>query len=151
MADEDPGIARQRRALLGTWRMLSWTREETATGRRSDAFGPSPRGFITYTGDGRVMVLVVKRDRLRPAALPPTDAEKRALFDSMFAYSGTYEVEGDRVVHAIDTSWNEAWTGTRQIRFLELDGNRLTYRSPPAIDPMDGAECVYRVEFEKVR
>jgi hypothetical protein len=74
MGDEDLGIARKRRALLGTWTMLSWTREETATGRRSDAFGPSPRGFITYTDDGRVMVLVIKRDRPRPAALPPTDA-----------------------------------------------------------------------------
>jgi hypothetical protein len=151
MADEDPGFAGKRRALLGTWTMLSWTREETATGRRSDAFGPSPRGFITYTDDGRVMVLVIKRDRPRPAALPPTDAEKRALFDSMFAYSGTFEVQDDRVIHVIDASWNEAWTGTRQIRFLELNGNRLTYRSPPAPDPMDGAECVYRVEFEKVR
>jgi hypothetical protein len=148
--EDDPPIAEMRRALLGTWRMLGWTREEVASGRSSDAFGPNPRGFITYTADGRVMVLVVKRDRPAPATLPPSDAEKLALFDSMFAYSGTYEVQSDRVIHAIDTSWNQAWTGTRQIRFLELNGNRLTYRSPPAKDPMDGAECVYRVEFEKV-
>lgn len=150
MGDEEADLAEKRQALLGTWRMLSWTREETATGRSSDAFGPNPRGFITYTADGRVMVLVVKRDRPLPNSVPPSEVEKLALFDSMFAYSGTYEVLSDRVIHAIDTSWNEAWTGTRQIRFLELHGDRLTYRGPPAKDPMDGAECVYRVEFEKV-
>ena len=150
MAGHDARDAGPNAALLGTWRILSWTREDVATGRRSDAFGPNPRGFVTYTADGRVMVLVVKRDRPKPARLPPSEAERLALFDSMFAYSGSFEVQEDRVIHAIDTSWNEAWSGTRQIRFLELHGTRLIYRSPPARDPMDGSECTYRVEFEKV-
>ena len=130
--------------------MLSWTREDVATGNSSDPVRSNPRGFKTYTADRRVMVLVVKRDRPMPARLPPSNTEKLALFDSMFAYSGTYEVQKDRVVHAIDTSWNEAWNGNRQIRLLELHGTRLIYRSPPAQDPMDGSECTYRVEFEKV-
>ena len=150
MAEEDTQITQARRALLGTWRMLSWTREAVATGRRSDVFGPNPHGFITYTMDRRVMVLVIKRDRPAPQTLPPSAEEKLALFDSMFAYSGTYEVESDRVIHHIDTSWNEAWTGTRHIRFLERTGTRLLYRTPPTTDPLDGTECVYRVEFEKV-
>jgi hypothetical protein len=29
----------------------------------------------------------------------------------MVAYAGTFKVEGSRVVHNIDISWNENWTG----------------------------------------
>ena len=136
--------------LLGTWRMLSWTREVVGSAESTDAFGPSPQGYITYTPDGRVMVLVLQQNRPMPSQVPPTPQEKAQLFDSMFAYSGTYTVEEDRVVHHIDASWNEAWTGTHQIRLCELAGERLTYRSPPTRDPMDGRDCVYRVQFEKL-
>ena len=61
-------------ALLGTWRMLSWKKEFVATGNAVDALGPDPQGFITYTADGRVSVIVVPRDRPAPASLPPSDA-----------------------------------------------------------------------------
>jgi lipocalin-like protein len=136
--------------LLGTWKMLAWRRQVVATGEVSDALGPEPRGFITYTADARVTVLVVKRDRPMPSNLTPTPAEKIALYDSLFAYSGTYSVDAEQVTHHIDTSWNEAWNGTHQVRYCTIEGNRLTYRSPPAKDPMDGQECRYTVEFEKV-
>ncbi len=36
MADES--------GLLGTWKMLSWTREVVATGEVTDAMGPDPIG-----------------------------------------------------------------------------------------------------------
>jgi hypothetical protein len=38
---------------------------------------------------------------LVPASVecPPSPEEKIALFDSLFAYVGTYEVRGDRVIH----------------------------------------------------
>jgi hypothetical protein len=144
MAKTDP------QQLLGTWRMLAWRREVLATGEISEAFGPEPRGFISYSPDGRVMVVVVKRDRPMPSSLIPKPAEKIALYDSLFAYSGTYSVDGDKVTHHIEISWNEAWAGTDQVRYCTIQANRLTYRSPPAQDPMDGQECSYTVEFEKV-
>ena len=49
----------------------------------------------------------------------------------MIAYAGTYTVEADKVIHHVDISWNEARTGTDQIRFFELDGNILTITTPP--------------------
>jgi hypothetical protein len=52
--------------------------------------------------------IVVRRDRATRQKLPPTDAEKLRLFDSMLAYAGTYNLEEDKVVHHVDTSWNQA-------------------------------------------
>jgi hypothetical protein len=84
------------------------------------------------------MVLVLNNHRERPSRLPPTDNEKIALFDTMFAYSGTYTVEPDRVIHRVDMSWNEAWSGTEQVRFGKIERNNLTLTSTPAKNPLDG-------------
>jgi hypothetical protein len=35
-------------------------------------------------------------------------------------------VEGDKVIHHVDISWNEVWTGTDQIRLFEVNGDILT-------------------------
>jgi hypothetical protein len=81
----------------------------------------------------------------------PTDAEKIGLFSSMIAYAGTYEIAGDRVVHHVDISWNEAWTGTQQVRFFRMDGDRLTITTAVAKSPRDGLEGRTIVAFERTR
>lgn len=135
--------------IVGTWRMLSWRRIVVGSGEETDALGPEPFGYINYAPDGRVMVFVLKSARSRPKANPPTAEEKLALFDSLFAYVGSYEVETDRVVHTLDGSWNELWTGTTQIRLLSFEGERLVYTTPETADPMDGKLCIYKVQFER--
>jgi hypothetical protein len=148
-SDYDP-IQTLRNRLLGTWRILSWKRHLIGSGEVSDALGPDPFGYINYAPDGRVSVFVLRSGRHRPDSQPPSAAEKLALFDSMFAYVGTYQVFDDRVVHTLDGSWNEAWTGTTQTRFLSFEGDNLVYTSPEMLDPMVGGLCTYRVIFEKV-
>jgi hypothetical protein len=96
-------------ALLGTWRMTSWTRKAVATCEVTDAMGSNPIGYIAYHADGRMMALVVSshhRAKLKGAL--PTDEEKAALFDSMLAYSASYTLEDDRVIHHVDEAWNPA-------------------------------------------
>ena len=135
--------------ILGNWRMTSWQVEDLASGDTRDALGPNPQGYISYTPDGRVMVLVLKADRTKPATLVPTAEEKLALYDSMFAYAGTYSVDAEKVVHHIDMSWNQSWTGTNQIHFLRLQGDTLTYVGAPARNPMNGRDCVHTVVFQR--
>jgi hypothetical protein len=135
--------------ILGTWRMLAWKRVLMETGEESDALGPDPFGYINYAPDGRLMVFVLKSGRPKPSSIPPSDAEKLALFDTMFAYVGTFALEDDRVVHTLDGSWNESWTGTQQVRMLAIQEGRLVYTTPETVDPMNGKRCTYRVTFER--
>jgi hypothetical protein len=136
--------------ILGSWTMTSWVTSDVATGERRDALGPNPQGRVIYSPD-RVMFLVLKADRPRPAQSPPSEEEKIALFDTMFAYSGSYTVEPDRIVHHVDMSWNQAWSGTTQVRFCRVDGDILTYTSPPSANPFDGREIVHEVTWVRDR
>lgn len=93
-------------ALLGTWKMISWTREAVATGIVSHAMGPDPVGYISYQADGRMMALVLDRNRLKSVGSAPTSAEKIGLFDSMLSYAAAYTLEDDKVIHHVDAAWN---------------------------------------------
>ena len=90
------------------------------------------------------MVLLLNNHRERPLRLPPADDEKIALFDTMFAYSGTHTVEPDRVIHHLDMSWNEAWSGTEQVWFCTIQGKILTLTSTPAKNPLAAARLSTR-------
>ena len=138
-----------RSQLIGTWRALSWTKTFTDTGETVDVLGPDPIGFITYGADGRMHAIFVRSDRPEPLSIPPSPDEKLALFDSMFAYAGTYSVLDDRVVHAVDVSWNQAWTGSQQVRFIKLSGPKLEVTAEPIPDPFTGRPVVGRVLFRK--
>ena len=137
--------------LVGTWRMTSWVREDCATGRLSDALGPDPVGYVSYHGDGRMMALVVAKDRHGPADELPTEAEKAGLFDTMLAYAGTYTLDDEKVVHHIDVSWNQGWTGRDVVRYYNLEGDGLTLWATPTVDPFTGEEAIYLGEFRRVR
>lgn len=84
--------------------MEAWTRPAADSGDVTDALGPNPFGYINYSADGRVMVFVLRSGRPLPAPNPPSNDEKIALFNSMFAYVGTFVVESDRVIHTLDGS-----------------------------------------------
>lgn len=137
-------------ALLGTWRMLSWTRKAVASGEITDAMGPDPIGYISYNADGRMMALVVNRHRPPFKGERPTNDEKIALFDSMPAYSASYTVEEGRVIHHVDASWNPAWGLSDLIRPFSLHGDTLVISDAPGIDPATGEEVIYRMEFRRV-
>jgi hypothetical protein len=130
--------------------MVSWTRRAVATGVVTNAMGPDPVGYLSYHPDGRVMAVVVSRERAALKGEVPTDAEKVALFDSMLAYAGTYTFENGRVVHHVDASWNPAWGVSDLIRPFSIDGNRLVISGAPGVDPKNGEEVVYELEFRKV-
>jgi Lipocalin-like domain len=68
--------------------------------------------------------------------------QSTAANDSRKAFNGVARQQrayhGDKVSHHIDTSWNQAWTGTTQVRQFTIDGNTLHIRRMPAKNPLTG-------------
>ncbi len=134
--------------LLGTWKLKSYE-TTTATGEKSAPYGEHPLGYLSYSADGRMQVIGASSGRTVPRDLAPTDDEHVALYKTMFAYAGTYSVEGGKVTHHVDISWNEFWTGTDQVRSYEVSGNTLTI-SARLVDPASGEEDQYVLVWERV-
>lgn len=137
--------------LYGTWRLLSFTRQVVETGESADIFGKAPYGYINYGRDGRMFAIIVRENRPKPTDLAKiTDAERAELFKTMLAYGGTFKVDGSRVVHNVDISWNENWTGTAQVRNFRIEGRRLVISVDPQIGG-DGRRITAVLTWEKVQ
>jgi hypothetical protein len=136
--------------VLGTWKLRSYEREEIASGRRHNQFGAKPDGYLGYAPDGRMYAIFIRQDRVAPRDVVPTEEEGVQLIGSMVAYAGTYTLGDRQVVHHIDISWNQGWTGTDQIRYFELDGNTLTITTAPYRSYHDGKEGRSILVWDKV-
>jgi hypothetical protein len=136
--------------LLGTWKLVSAVREEVPSGRRTNMFGDDPTGYLSYSPEGRMIALLVRGGRLRPANDVATAGEAEALFRSVVSYAGAFTLDGDQVSHHVDISWNERWTGTVQQRTVRFDGERLQLSTPVSRDPLDGLMSVRTMTWERV-
>jgi Lipocalin-like domain len=52
--------------LAGTYKLVSSTRKILDSGEVLDTWGKNPNGVIIYGKDGRMLVLIVRRDRPKP-------------------------------------------------------------------------------------
>jgi Lipocalin-like domain len=134
--------------LVGTWKMKSYV-VTTENGERSTPYGEHPSGYLTYTVDGRMHVIGIAQGRLAARGAVPTEEEQAVLQKTMFAYAGTYSADSETVIHHVEVSWNEVWSGTDQVRLYKVDGQTLIVTTH-LTDPATGAEARYVVEWEKV-
>jgi hypothetical protein len=137
-------------SIVGVWKLTSWTRNDVATNKTSKLYGEHPEGYNVYTRNGRVFVLGLAEGRKAPTKPELSDAERIDLFKSMYAYSGTYKVEGNsKLVYHVDGSWNQSWTGTDLTRQVEIAGNKLTIVTPPFKSVLDGQDIVVTTTYER--
>jgi hypothetical protein len=128
-------------SIAGVWKLKSYTRRYLDTGEvRTDML---PHAYIMYTPGGHMMSVTVEENRKPPAGPVLTDT-------IVSAYAGTYTVEGNQVTHSVELSWNEAWTGSKQVRYFSVDGDRLTIETAPRTTSTDSREVVNTLVWERV-
>jgi len=138
-------------SVVGTWRLLSWSEEETASKAVHKSFGDNPLGFLTYTADGHMMIMFEDPSRTPAAAPKATDTEAAQLYRTMVAYVGRYTLEGDKIIHHIDVSWNQTWNGTDQQRLIEVKDGHLTIKTTPFVSPFSNKEVVATLVWERAK
>ena len=125
---------------LGTWILLSMETEDLENGQKHNLLGVHPSGYLSYGPDCRMSAILVKESREGPAALVATDPESIELYRGMIAYAGSYAIDGSKITHHIETSWNQAWTGTTQVSQFNIDGKSMYMRTGPGKSPMTGRQ-----------
>ena len=121
--------------LVGTWRLMS-NHSRTADGRTIYPYGTEVSGYITYTEEGRMCVAFGNANRPRFPSGDRAGAsveEKAAAYDSFFAYAGTYDFLGDRVVHHVEVCQFANWVGTDLVRFAKLEGDTVSLTTVPYV------------------
>jgi hypothetical protein len=119
--------------LAGTWTLVAW-RRIAADGAVSYPLGADARGVLSYTGNGRMAVQITGADRAALTTDDPLGGGERAraaAYSTYLAYFGTYEVQGQNVVHRIEGSLFQNWAGQCQVRPFTAESGHLVLRTPP--------------------
>lgn len=125
-------------ALLGSWRLVTWESIAEDDGEVSRPMGETPEGLLSYTAEGRMLVLIGRSDRPRSSDddfFGGSTAERAAAAESFVAYGGRFEVAGDDVLHHVELSLFPNWVGSTQRRTMVFgaDGDTLELTSPPFV------------------
>jgi hypothetical protein len=135
------------RQLAGSWKLNSWTIQivgENAT----EPFGPNPKGRAVFTPDGFSAFMIARPDR-KPGT---SDADSAALLKSLMVYTGKFTIDGDKLTTNVDLSWNEIFTGTAQVRFFKLEGDKLSIRTAEQASAVfPGKKVVGTLTWERER
>jgi hypothetical protein len=109
-----------RARFYGTWRLIGVDRKDPKSGETLGASSVQT-GFICYTDESRVMVLICRQE--------PDGSEP-----AFTSYAGTWHIEGDAVIHTVEMATRKPWVGTRQVRHFTFEGNRLILSPPTSHD-----------------
>jgi hypothetical protein len=119
-----------RQQLVGAWALMSFVERDIETGVENHPFGERPLGLILYTPDGYVSAQLQRPER-PPFAdgdlLHATPEEYAAAGSSYIAYSGRFFIDEAKrsLLHEMAVSFFPNWLGQRQVRLVEVNGDRL--------------------------
>jgi hypothetical protein len=88
--------------------------------------GEHPTGDLIYTSTGRMAAQIASDSRALLGTIDPRGGSKSgqaAAFSSYVAYSGTYAVDGEEVVHHIELSVLPDWAGGDQRGLVAFEAN----------------------------
>ena len=119
-----------RQQLVGAWALMSFVERDIEAGVENHPFGEHPLGLILYTPDGYVSAQLQRPER-PPFAdgdlLQATPEEYAAAGSSYIAYSGRFFIDEAKrsLSHEMAVSFFPNWLGQRQVRLVEVNGERL--------------------------
>jgi len=112
--------AQSTKDLVGTWTPVSVA-----------AFGPNPKGNLTFDASGHFSLQLLRADLKKVAANKRdmgTPEENKAIVQGSISYYGTYKLNGKDLVFHIEAASFPNWSGTDQTRTnVILTADQLTY------------------------
>ena len=118
--------------LVGSWELISFELQ-FPDGTVTHPFGTEVRGYLFYNQDGFMCAAFGSAARAGSNEKNLAEVGAAAGYDQFMAYTGPYRVEGDRIIHHVEVSSLEAWTGSVQERWYKIDGERLTLHTAPLV------------------
>jgi hypothetical protein len=152
LAFQSSAMAQTKNKLVGTWKLVSVTSKTDKGDVNKTAYGANPTGFITYTDEGRMSVIIAEDGR-KPLSVNDrvsAPAEERAkAFSTIQAYAGTYTFTGDKVVHHVEVASMPNYLNTDQVRAVKIGKDRITLATPPL--SRGGEMQTFELVWERVK
>ena len=106
--------------LIGTWRVTGFS--EWRDSRERHPLGENPVGYAIFDAAGRIFIQLSKS--------PGRGVSPEEMAGSFIAYFGTFKVNGDTLIVAIESGNEPGDVATAQTRTITQDGDTLSIGIP---------------------
>lgn len=108
--------------------------------------------MLIYTPEGTMSVTLMAPGRPKFASgdiYNATPEELKTAFENFDAYCGTYTLEAgeNKVTHHLEASRFPNWEGSDQVRYFQLEGNKLSLYTDPIAS--QGTTWILYLEWER--
>jgi hypothetical protein len=132
-AQEGSALAKQ---IQGSWGLVSIYNEQD--GKKIDVFGPTPKGSMILTPDGRFSIVLMRAGLPKFASnnrVKGTAEENQAVVLGSVAYFGSYKVASEKeqvVIMHIEGCTFPNWDNEDQKRVMIVTGDEMKLTNPTA-------------------
>jgi hypothetical protein len=137
-------------SVIGTWSLVSVSATSPDGTVDRAPYGPQPTGYLTYTPDGYMQVIVAFSGRPRLSsdwrASPPE--ERAAAFATSLSYAGRFSVSDGQVTHHVEASSDPNRVGTSIVRTISWRNGQLALTTPPT--QVGGAAREFALIWQRV-
>src|SRR6266446_4559133 len=120
------GTASAADSIVGRWKLTDYTMKWMDTGEVTHPRGQDALGYLEYSPNGHMSVIITSNKLPRAAGKTYTDAEAAFIFNNSTAFAGTYKVQGNKYVAHADVSTVPDLLGVDLGRTFEINGDKLT-------------------------
>ena len=137
-------------SIVGAWTLVSYAREDPATGTPTFPWGEKPAGLLLFLPDGHMGVTITGQGRQPAVRGEDGLVEKQAkLYQTVTAYSGTYAIRGSTMTVRVEVASDPGLVGTDLAREVRIEGDLLTIRTAPMKSMSDGKMYVYALAWKR--
>ena len=128
----------QSKLFVGSWRLIA-ADKILPDGTQVADYGTAPRGIALFTADGYYVVEIFRSDRIKFVSgdrAKGTPEEYKDAILSASCHFGTYTVDLAKgaITFHIDRASYPNWDETIRVSSFTLEGDKLTWRTPPRPD-----------------
>lgn len=132
--------------LVGHWALEVYELRPVHEGESPYPLGEDATGRISYSEDGYMSVFLMAAERPQVPGRSADVALKAVAYETFIAYGGTYELQGDAVVHHVEFSSVPVWTGGDQQRHVGFEDGKLVLTLPVTVA---GTQREYRLVWRR--
>ncbi len=116
--------------LIGSWALDAFELQAT-DGTITHPYGEDLTGYLFYNEDGYMSAAFMSAARSSSGDGDLSQAIQTNTYDQFMAYTGPFEIQGDKITHRVEVSSLSVWIGTVQERWFKIDGDRLELLTAP--------------------
>ncbi len=135
--------------IIGAWKLVQFELSDP-NGNHIYPFGKECIGFAVFDKSGHMSVQIMHPQRPVFKTDLPTAEEIHAAYSTFTGYCGEYEVneaEGS-LTTKVKVALDPRWVGTDQLRYFQLDGNRMTLLTP--LLEVAGIKFKAKLDWQKI-